>query len=457
MAPIALCVCLVFIAWLLVRDSKRHPSVSAALWIPTLMVMAYGSRNPSQWLGTGYIGPELPNSSSGNLWDQIFFFLIIVGSFIVASSRGFRWSKLLTANIAVVSFYLYFLFSCVWSDFPAGSLTRVIKDFCTTMIVIAAILSEKDPQEAIRTVFTRCACVLLPLSVLFTKYNYQGFGRNYARDGSVMYTGVTVQKNSLGELVMVVSLFLIWDYMDQRPVNTKRLWRELRWDRLLLLLMGAWLLSMSQSKTSLVCLVIGLVLMFSGWLASRTLSRVLLLAALCLPFLVLLTQQFGSILGPILGALGRDATFTGRTDIWQHITLTTVNPLIGCGFYNFWGGKGGEAIRIAMQTSVPNAHDGYLDIYLDGGAIGLVMLFGLLFASGRRIIMKMSDNLYQRMRFVVLIVAIVTNLTESNFARPSLLWFTTLLMLVEYPPLRPSENSLPNVASVEYSRATSIV
>jgi exopolysaccharide production protein ExoQ len=446
MPRIALLVCLAFIAWLLVRDSKRHSSVSSALWIPTLMVLVLGSRNPAQWLGGSYLGADR-NGVSGNLWDQAFFLLVIGGCFVIASSRGVRWNRLFVANAGIMVFYLYFVLSSIWSDFPADSLIRVSKDFGTTVLVISAILSEKDPQEAIRTVFARCACVLLPFSVLLTKYNYLGFGRNYARDGSVMYTGVTVQKNSLGELVMLASLFLIWDYLETRPKSATRPWSAIGWDRLVLLLMGAWLLDVSGSKTSLVCFSIGLVLMLSGWLASRTFSRVVLVMALSLPFLVLLTQQFGSILTPVLGVLGRDATFTGRTDIWKHIDLTTVNPLIGAGFYNFWGGKGGQAIREIMQTDVPNAHDGYLDLYLDGGAIGLAILFGLLFATGRRIIKKVRDSLYQRMRFVVLVVAIVTNLTESNFARPSLLWFTLILMLIEFPVLNTQEVFASNVGA----------
>ena len=68
-------------------------------------------------------------------------------------------------------------------------------------------------------------------------------------------------------------------------------------------------------------------------------------------------------------ALGRNATFTGRTQIWEHINIDTVNPLFGSGYWNFWGGPGGERINQEMQSLIPNAHNGYLDIYLDGGAI----------------------------------------------------------------------------------------
>ena len=142
---------------------------------------------------------------------------------------------------------------------------------------------------------------------------------------------------------------------------------------------------------------------------------------------------------PALESLGREPTLTGRSDIWDHISSTTVNPLIGAGFYNFWGGPGGEAIRETMRTGVPNAHNGYLDTYLDGGFISLVLLFCLLLASGKRIIRSAARDGYHGLRFAFLIIAIVVNLAESNWGRISAVWFTTILVCLDFPFLKASE------------------
>jgi len=40
----------------------------------------------------------------------------------------------------------------------------------------------------------------------------------------------------------------------------------------------------------------------------------------------------------VLHALGRDATLTGRTDIWRAVIPLCPNPLIGAGFESFWNG-----------------------------------------------------------------------------------------------------------------------
>jgi len=219
---------------------------------------------------------------------------------------------------------------------------------------------------------------------------------------------------------------------------------------LVLLLMGFYLLKATDSKSSLVCLLFGLTLILgSRWFASKGVATVALLLALSSPFLLLLTQQYSEFFTPLFNALGRDVTFTGRTDIWNHITFSTVNPIFGAGFYNFWGGPGGQAIRDAMQTPVPNAHNGYLDTFLDGGIIGVALLFLLLAASGIRLLNNLRGSRYYQVRFALLLVAIVGGCTESNFGRLSLLWFATMLALVEFPSQKAGDKILPPQVEAE--------
>ena len=335
MGLVGLLACVALIAWLLVQDRRRRPFLSGALWIPTFMVMSLGSRTPSSWL-SAFVGSAGP----GNLIDQVFYLVTIAASWNIASKRGLRMNKLFAANTALMVFYFYFLLSPIWSDYPSDSLIRVLKDFGATVIVIAGIFSEQNPLDAVRAVFVRCAYVLIPLSVLFSRFSFGGFGRAYAKNGDIMIVGVCEYKNSLGEMAMVLSLFLVWDFVESRPADAKRLWSGMRWDFLVLLGMGLYLLNISGSKTSLVVFLIGLGLTYGGgWLGSRSLLRVVFLLALCFPLLIIADRSSASVVTPVLEALGRDATFTGRSDIWKHITLSTVNPVLGTGFYNFWGGR----------------------------------------------------------------------------------------------------------------------
>jgi len=415
----------------------RRPTVSAAVWIPIFLLLILGSRPISLWLsgGGGYIG-EMGNEVAANPFDQLFYLVVIAGSFLIASMRGVKWQRLFATNPVIMLFYTYFLISVMWSGDPSGSLKRLLKDF-GLLFVISVLYSEKNPMQAIRAVFLRCAFVLIPLSVVFVKF-FPQYSKAYSIGGNQMVTGVTTQKNSLGEIILIFTLFMVWDQLETMRPGVRSWWRQVPWERVVILLMGIWLLNLSQSKTALLCTLVGAFLIArTGWFASRTVSRAALSGAISLPFLVFFSQQFSSVVAPLIQALGRDMTFTGRTNIWQHVTLQTVNPLIGSGYWNFWGGPGGAAINRQMDTIVPNAHNGYVDIYLDGGFVGIALLFLVLIVCGRRIVSKQKgsreEKLYRRVRLSVLVVAVIYNLSESTFARMGPMWFTTMLMIVEFP------------------------
>ena len=413
--------------WLIVRDCRRRRGVSPAVWVPTFLLLMLASRPPSSWLSGGSL------TYSAGVTDELFMFLVLSGSLVIAISRRVNWIRFIGGNLPLMALYLFFAISMCWSGDPMGSITRIFKDFAL-LFVASVILTESDPLGAIRAVYYRCACVLFPLSVVFIKY-YPSFGRGYDGLGQPMCTGVTPQKNTLGEMVLIFSLILLFDYIEVRQPRSQG--SRMHWDYVVLMGMAVWLLHMSQSKSALICTVVGATLVLrSGWLASRTVNALALLGALSLPFLVLLTPGDRSLFTGVVQGLGRNMTFTGRTDIWAHITLGTVNPMIGNGYWNFWGGPGGHAIATAMKTSIPNSHNGYLDIYLDGGFVALTLLFFMLVAYGRRLGANTRASAYERLRFAMLVVLIIYNLSESIFARITTMWFTGLLLIIWFPSLR---------------------
>lgn len=437
MATPALILCIIFIAYLLWQDSKRRKTLSWAIWMPTIFLLIVGSRPLSMWFGGGreWHGQGLANNAEGSPIDQVFFFTLIAGCFVVATMRGARWGKFFSSNFPLMLFYGYFIFSILWSEDSLGSTKRMFKDF-GMLFVIGAILTEKDPIEAIGAVFVRCGCVLFPLSAVCIKW-FPAIARQFAINGDIMYTGVTTQKNTMGEIAIVFSLFMVWDYLETRPARFR--WSKLPWDRILVLLMGVWCLQMCQSKTGLLCLIIGCGLLIRrGWLAGKLVSRVAFFGALSVPYIIFFAQQYSAVIAPIVAAVGRNMTFTGRADIWQHIGLDTVNPIIGYGYYNFWGGTGGERVNLAMGETIPNAHDGYVDLYLDGGVLGLFFLCFMLISYCNRLIRTYNVARIQRLRFAMLVVAVIYNVSESNWARLSSIWFTTLLIMSYTPNIRPA-------------------
>src|SRR5204863_2144922 len=125
------------------------------------------------------------------------------------------------------------------------------------VLMLLMILTEKDPVPAIRAVFVRCACILIPLSVLFIKY-YLQIGRYYSPwTGQTGYGGVTTNKNSLGVLAMLCALVLLWSLLDIEKCSGWLKWIRRKLPELLLFAMCIWLLAIANSQTALVCFCVG--------------------------------------------------------------------------------------------------------------------------------------------------------------------------------------------------------
>ena len=250
--------------------------------------------------------------------------------------------------------------------------------------------------------------------------------------------GVTMQKNTLGEIVLVFGTMLIWDYLERRQQPGMTFRRAMPVDQMLLLGMGVFLLIQSQSKSALMCLVICAALCLrTRSLNTRAVNTAIVLIAFSTPFLMFFTREFANAIEPLVKALGRDMTFTGRTAIWDHITLSTVNPIIGCGYWNFCSGPKGQEISEDIHWHIPNAHCGYLDLYLDGGIAALILLGILLLVYGMRLAKPDRNNItFQMVRLAFFAVSMISNLSESSYFRVGLLWFTTLLLIVEFPRKR---------------------
>lgn len=424
----ALLISLIVSAWMLKQDLKRRPAFDRAIWIPIFFVAIMGSRSVSHWIqgSNGVAG-------SSNPLDEAFFGLVLGGSLILASSRGVNWGRFLLSNIPLLVVWGFFLLSVFWSDDPLASTKRIVKDF-SLLFIVALVLTEKRPFEAIRAIYIRCACFLFPLSVVCNHY-FPNISRQFALEGSPQLSGVTEQKNTLGEIVLVFCTMLLWDYLEKREQPGMTFRRAMPTDQMLLMGIGVFLLLQSESKTALICLVICAALCLRPKkLISKGINTALFSVAFSTPFLMFFTREFGNAIQPLVQALGRDMTFTGRTAIWDQIDLHTVNPLIGCGYWNFWTGPKGQELSDAISWHIPNAHCGYLDIYLDGGICGLILLGIALFAYGLRLSKSAAKGqAFQIVRFAFFLITIIYNLSESSYFRIGLLWFTTLLFIVNFP------------------------
>ena len=386
--------------------------------------MFLGSHSLSFWLGVRFGGNDL----EGNPLDLMVYTLMILASMAIVSRRGLALGRFISANKSIILYFLILGATILWAEYPFVTFKRWIKE-TGAIFVILIILTEDDPLEAIEAVFLRCAYVLLPLSVVFIKY-VPSLGRVFTHDGIPQYVGVTQQKNSLGEIVLVFGSVILWSMLREYERQERKTLREFVWPALVLC-MGFWLLNISNSMTAMLCLGVAAVILFGHKLPFlKTRPRFALFLFLGALPLIILLKSSPEISDPILRALGRNPTLTNRTKIWQAVREHPVDPLIGCGYMMFWDIN--KTIHIdESDVSLKTVHNGYLETYVDGGFLGLAVLFFMLICLGVRAAKVYSGGSdYGKLLLAFFVVTLLYNLSESVYARRCPLWFSFLLICI---------------------------
>jgi Lipid A core - O-antigen ligase and related enzymes len=419
-------------AWLFRRDIQEKPDVSGALWLPVLWLVLGCSRALSSWLNI--FGLPVSGGASveeGSPLDASFCFALIIAGSCVLIKRQVSLSEIIANNGWLIAFLLYCFISIAWSDFPFIALKRWLK-ILGHPIMALIVLTEPDSKEALIRLMKRCAYVVVPVSILWIKY-YPELGRGFSPWGGAVNLGISIGKNGLGADCLILGFFFFW-YLLQ-VWQTERSTRKRNELRLIAgFLIGIWwLFSQADCATSLTCLVIAiLVVVFVGFrFINKDLIGTYLLAGLVL--LVAAQMVFG-ISGHYSESLGRGSELSGRTELWKALLRMDTNPILGTGFESFWLGDRPKQLE-RLWYFIPNeAHNGYLETYLNLGSIGVLLLIGLFIATFWKIRLQLFRNFEMgRYRLGFLGALILYNWTEAAFVTLNPLWFAFYLIATDYP------------------------
>jgi len=387
---LALLLWIVLLVGLLCFDPAREPKISAALWVPVIWFFFLGSRPPALWLGLSY-GTATQALEEGNPVDRTIFSLLTLAAFGILVSRSFQWRDFVVQNSALAFFLAFALVSVAWSDFPLATFKKWFRDMGVYMAVLV-VLSDRRPLEAVRTVL-RCVCYLhVPLSILLIKY-FPSVGNSFSAWGGQEHTGVSTSKNMLGAVCLVSGIFFFWDtVMRWHQRRDKRVKRVILVN-IAFIGMILWLLNLSDSKTSTICLSLGCLVIAAARssFGRRHINWFKALAPISFLVYVILTVGFG-MGGQLSQAVGRSADMSDRTRIWEVLLSVPVNPVLGTGYQSFWLGPRVKWVWARLSgDDVLEAHNGYLQIYLDLGLIGLSLLCMFLIATYRKICKRLKS------------------------------------------------------------------
>jgi exopolysaccharide production protein ExoQ len=442
MKPIATLVFGVCVFWLfrLVRDPNVR--MSKALWIPVLWLFIAGSRPVSMWFN------DVSNASdatadasssyySGSPLEASVFEGLEAAGLIILIRRKPRVVAVLKRNWPIAVYFGYCLLSASWSSFTYVSVKRWTK-LGGDLVMVLVMLTDHEPRAAVQRVMTRTGFFLIPLSVLFIEA-YPELGTS---PGSLMtapvLTGVTMGKNELGQICVIWGLAFMWCLLDA--------FRHKRHSSLfayaVVYAVAFWLVEISNSATSLTCLLLGSVLMVITnlrWVARRR------WLVHCLAVGVVSGAAVAIFYLPsLLSNVGRNSTLTGRTELWQYVFPMVSNRWIGTGYQSFWLGWRLEHMWQVYWWHPIESHEGYIEVYVNLGWIGIALLSAMVLRGYSKVVDGIRRGMEMgTLKLAYIAAALIANLSESLFQSVMPAWIALLIGVTAIPPILNSNDRPP--------------
>lgn len=308
---------------------------------------------------------------------------------------------------------LLFLFwaglSALWSYDPGVTLRRLFLELSVIGVPMLAAVGLRDPRDVFDRLFWLVAinlAICLPVVAVETP-------------GPLGYQAYYPQKNYLGSVMAMTVLIALYQVIGGRGL--------MRLLGLATTVLAFGLLVLSRSKTSLgLALLIPVVATVLA-LGMRNLRISPAISVLAIGLTLFGIYKVGSEsgvwdFGDVAEVLLGDRTLTERTKIWEFAArMIGERPMLGWGYMAFWEmGPASPAYREApgFVAKMPHAHNGYVDMTLQTGYVGLGILVLFLLAAFDRTRIAIDRNLAAGI--FVLGVALLTTLhngLETSFFR----------------------------------------
>jgi exopolysaccharide production protein ExoQ len=327
-----------------------------------------------------------------------------------------RLADFIRTNLSLLLFVLVMWVSSMWaaSTYYAA---RTAFDMTMTLFVCATIASLYDRAFVVSVLGTYFQIIVVLSLIWIVFVPSQGihhaddvFGANIA--GS--FRGIYIHKNAFGQCVALSTIFFM---LRMKPLSDKI---TVTSDHVFFVVSAALLYF---SKCTSGFLMVAFALLFMTVIKSRGSARVIIAASLIAGG-VLYLGFLSEINSVIFSAIGKDATFTGRTEGWSYIlTLVGQRPLFGFGY----GATGNVQFRLMLMTAVFNSfvdsHNGYLETLVSLGLAGFVPFLwwcGVTFARGLRAAEASEDKALEQLTILMAawLVAALSEVTAFSSSSP---------------------------------------
>lgn len=359
------------------------------------------------------------------IYTASLLFLVINLNKLIAILNG-RW------------LYIFFMFyisaSVVWSDDSTSTLRISAYFWVVAIVALLAVVAFRNHPEKFFQTLVLYSVVMIGGSLIMVFLNP---ARGIGEDGR--WLGLTSHANGLG-LISIISVWANISYIFMtRSAFVKIL-------NLSMILFAALCIYGANSVTSFLVsvFIVALTLILRTFDTKRItrsffqMTVAALFAFFCFSVFYVLAPEVFSI-DSMLGVVGRNSTFTGRTALWDTaMTRIAQDPLIGTGFQ--------EYINIS-GSRIKHFHSGYIELLIRGGILAVLFLAAFVFQLVFSLKRYANPDLY--IYSLVMIVAILAhNVTEGSFGRGlNALWLVFTFIYFYTDKSRKIQNQLRSVHS----------
>jgi len=391
------------------------------------------------FLGTGAFISLMMDSSNpdattdGSLLTQFGWSLIYIVVLVRAVPLRREILQVLKANKLLIVLVFFAIFSAVWSEDAGLTIRRGLAVLATTLFGLDFAV-RYSIREQVR-LFGIALGLAVAISVVVEIF-FHGLVPTVDSSYPDAWNGAFVQKNDFARFVVLAGLLVL---MRTRTTTWKFLVATST--------IGATgaLIFLCRSKTAFVVFVAMLVLLRVFRLRRRG-SRALI-AGIAGVLIVGALLSVVVDLDSMAGLLGRDATLTGRTNIWALAMESVVErPLLGYGYSAFWNvAPEAERISTILHWKVPHAHNGFIDLTLQLGVAGLALFLLVYLIAARRAIAFANSDPGQEAIWPLAYLAFVVlyQVTESTiFVGNTILWMVYVSSICSITKALPADSTV---------------
>lgn len=412
----------------------------------TILALVLYSGGPITVLLTG--GRSQGDGAAQGSQDFPLMRLIFIATYgiflLLLALRGRQTLRVLGRDRLTLILPAFAFASQFWSATPDETFSKGVALIGTTLfgIYLATRYNLKQQIEVVAWAYG----IVISLSIFYALALPQFGIMGGVHSGD--WRGIYTHKNTLGkQMVLSGATFLVLLLNPQR----RSLWPGLG------LLASVMLIALCTSKGAMINFVV-------------VVSTLMVCRVLRWPLRWMMPLLWGALfvgvgsllwgvnnLEAIATFLNKDLTLTGRTNIWALVwEMIQQKPWLGYGYFGFWNGLDSDAAYVwrAFLWETPNAHNGFLDLWIQLGFVGVALFLTGIYLHLMRSLLQLRCTTEPETLWPVLLMVymLFSNLPESSFLLPhDVFWVLYVSTTLQSVQLSRFSRASPSAQSIAYS------